>query len=200
LQVKGSALVAEYHSGKKEKFSCIPYGDRGIIKRFNLQADASDQPSAQPQRNHLCPNCMQLLPKGVNTCPACGLPFKNRATALKYSLLLPGGGYFYTGHPFMGAGDAVVEAYLILLALGTLCATLLGDPQGLSGFIGVGLILVLEKLLTVYHSNGFLDEFIPVNLKALTGGQPVQNTPTELPPPPPIPEQKRRVEDVLSVR
>jgi hypothetical protein len=99
LQVKGSTLAAEYHSGKKEKFSCIPYGDRAIIKQLNLQAEASDQPSERPQRNHLCPNCAQLLPKGVTVCPACGLEFKNRATSLKYSLLLPGGGYFYTGHP-----------------------------------------------------------------------------------------------------
>jgi hypothetical protein len=100
----------------------------------------------------------------------------------------------------MGAVDAVIESYLILLMLATLCATLLGDPQGLSSFLLVGLLLVFEKLLTVYHSHGFLAEFIPAHLKALLSGPPVQKAPTELPPPPPIPERRQQVEDVLSVR
>jgi hypothetical protein len=200
LQVKGSTLVAEYHTGKKEKFSCIPSGDRAIIKQLNLQAEASDRPSAQPQRNHLCPNCTQLLPQGATACPACGLEFKNRATALRYSVLLPGGGYFYTGHPYMGAADAVVESYLLLVMLVTLGAGLLGTPQALSNSLGVAVVLVLEKLLTIYHSNGFLAEFIPANLKAVLSGRPVQEAPAELPPPPPIPERRQRVEDVLSVR
>jgi hypothetical protein len=200
LHVKGSALVAEYHNGKKEKFLYIPRADRAIIKRFNLQADASDQPSAQPQRNHLCPNCTQLLPKGVTACPACGLEFKNRATALRYSVLLPGGGYFYTRHPYMGVADAVAETYLTLATLIALAAGLLGDPEAMTAFVGIGLVLVLEKLATVYHSNAFLAEFIPANLKALLSSRPVPEAPTELPSPPPIPEKKQRVEDVLSVR
>jgi hypothetical protein len=69
LQVKGSGLVAEYHSGKKDRFSSIPSGDRAIIKRFRLEGDASDRPSDQPRRNHLCPNCTQLLPPKAVTCP-----------------------------------------------------------------------------------------------------------------------------------
>ncbi len=200
LHVKGSALVAEYHSGKKEKFLYLPRADRAIIKRFNLQADASDQPSAQPQRNHLCPNCTQLLSPGVNACPSCGLEFKNKTRAWKYSVLVPGGGYFYTGHPFMGAADAVVESYLLLVLLGSVAAGLLGAPDMLSNALFIGALLFLEKLITIYHSHGFLAEFIPAHLKALLSGQPVQKAPTELPPPPPIPERKQKLEDVLSVR
>ncbi len=204
LYMKGSALMAEYHSGKKERFTAIPSGDRAIIKRFNLQAGPGDQPSPQPQRNHLCPNCTQLLPRGATMCPSCGLEFKNRAKALKYSVLVPGGGYFYTNHLFMGIADALVESWLLLLTLGNLVAGLLGEPDGLFNFVFVGLILVLEKLLTVYHSHGFLAEFIPRDVKALLSRQPMQTAPkvpTELPPVPPLPvEKKQRLEDILSLR
>jgi hypothetical protein len=198
LQVKGSALVIEYHSGRKEKFIAVPRGDRAILKRFQLQTGESDQPSARPQRNHLCPGCMQLLPSEAVTCPACRLEFKSKAMALKYSVLLPGGGYFYTRHVFLGLVDALVESYLFLVTLVGLLAGLLGEPGVLSGALVFGLIFVLEKLVTIFHSNAFLDEFIPRNLGALLNGQPA---PVE--PPQPVsatPEAKPRLEDILSVR
>jgi hypothetical protein len=194
LHVKGSALVAEYHSGKKERFSCIPRGDRAIIKRFNLEGDESDRPSERPQRNHLCPSCTQILPTGASHCPGCGLEFKNKAQALKYSVLLPGGGYFYTGHPYMGVADALVESYLLLLLVAGLALGLLGEPGVLSGALVVGLVLVLEKLLTVYHSHGFLAEFIPRDRKGLSRGQGVQAEP------PAAPERTQQPEDVSCVR
>jgi len=198
LQVKGSALVAEYHSGKKDKFCTIPRGDREIIKRFHLETGGSDQPSARPQRNHLCPGCTQLLPPQAVTCPSCGLEFKSRAKALKYSVLLPGGGYFYTNHVFLGLVDALFESYVLLVTLVGLVAMLLGQFDVLSGTVIFGLILVLEKLVTVFHSNAFLDEFIPRNLAAPLNGQ---SAPVEPPPRVPAPPERRPcVEDVLSVR
>jgi hypothetical protein len=197
LHIKGSLLIAEYHNGKKDKFSAIPSGDRAIIKKFNFEASESDPPSDCPQRNHLCPNCTQVLPAGTGACPACGLEFKNRATALRYSLLIPGGGYFYTGHPFLGAADAIVESYFLLITLAALVVGLAADPETLSTAALFGVLLVLEKLVTIYHSNSFLAEFIPRDLKGLLSGPPVQ---VEPPPAPSAPEKKQRVEDVLSVR
>ena len=76
----------------------------------------------------------------------------------------------------------------------------LGDPQALAPAILLSLILALEKLVTVYHSNSFLAEFIPCDLKRLLSGQPVPAKPSEPLPPPEIPERKKRPEDVLSVR
>ncbi|MCU0917948.1 MAG: hypothetical protein MUC88_25810 [Planctomycetes bacterium] len=35
LHVQGSRLVAEYHNGTREKFTCIPRRDRAIIKHFH---------------------------------------------------------------------------------------------------------------------------------------------------------------------
>jgi hypothetical protein len=201
LHIKGSRLVADYHNGRKEKFSCIPGGDRAVIKRLNFTTSESDRRSENPQRNHLCPNCTEVLAAGTIACPACGLQFKNRRRALKRSVLIPGGGYFYTHHPFLGISDALVESYLLLLTVATLAAGLAGDAEAMSVFpVALGL-LVLEKLITVHHSNSFLAEFIPEGLKALLRGQTAPVAPTPAPAPAPTkPEPKGRPEDILAVR
>jgi len=199
LQVKGSGLVVEYHNGKQERFRSIPLGDRAIIKRLQPEPDESDQPSARPQRNHLCPNCTELLPPGAVRCPSCRLEFKHKVAALKY-LLVPGGGYFYTRHVSMAIAGAAVESYLLFCTLMLLLAGLLGESHTRSGFLMFGVVLVLEKLITVLHSSGFLSEFIPKDLKTLVSEP---RTPLDLPIPttPATPEeQPQGIEDILKSR
>jgi hypothetical protein len=200
LQVSGSGLVAEYHTGKKDRFANVPRRDRAIIKHFQFATGASDQRSENPRRNHLCPSCTQVLPSRAVTCPSCGLEFKSRAKALTRSILLPGGGYFYTGHPFLGACDALGEAWLVILNLVSLANGLLGSAEAMAVFPVFLALLVGEKIGTVYHSNSFLAEFIPADLKALLRGRPVQRVQPELPPIPAPPLPRRRPEDVLSLR
>lgn len=193
-----ATIGAEYHNGRKEKFACIPHGDRAIIQRFNFVTSECDRRSENPQRNHLCPSCTGVLPTAATVCPTCGLEFKNKAKAWRRSVLLPGGGYFYTNHPFLGIGDAVAESYLLLLTIVTLSAGLCGDAKAMVVFPMFLGILALEKLITVYHSHSFLAEFIPVHLKRLLreGNVPV----VEAAPEPTAPIRQQRPEDVLSVR
>jgi hypothetical protein len=96
--------------------------------------------------------------------------------------------------------DAIVESYLLLYMLGTAVAGLLGTPDMLMNSFFIGSVLVLEKLITIFHSNAFLDEFIPRNLAALLSGRPVG---VQAPLPvvePSSPVRPQRIEDVLSVR
>jgi len=198
LQAKGSMLVIEYRNGRKEKFYGIPGADRAIIQRLRLETSETDHPSDQPQRNHLCPNCTQILPTGAVTCPSCGLEFKSRTKALKYSLLVPGGGYFYTNHPFMGIGDAVVESYLLIITLAGLVVGLLGDSEAMSTALLFAIVLGIEKLVTIHHSYSFLSEYIPQNLKRLLNGHPAPTEPALSVPA--VPQKTQRTEDILSVR
>jgi hypothetical protein len=200
LHIKRGNLVAEYHNGRTEKFTYIPACDRDVIKHFQFAASASDQRSANPQRNHLCPNCTEILPARAAACPACGLEFRTRAKALARSVLLPGGGYFYVNHPFIGIGDALGESYLVILALAMFFVGRHGDAEATAVFPIVLGALVLEKLLTIYHSNSFLDEFIPTDLKALLSGRPVRRPQPEEPPVPVPPGRQGPLEDILSVR
>jgi hypothetical protein len=70
----------------------------GIVASIQL-AGAGDQ-SASQGLTQLCPDCRNVLTPGVYSCSHCGLVFKNEKSMIMSSIFLPGGGYFYTGHPF----------------------------------------------------------------------------------------------------
>lgn len=198
--VKGSAFFVEYHSGKKEKFYGIPRADRAMIQRLNIEAGEFGPRSARPERNYLCPQCGSVLVPEQHACPSCNLEFKNKAEALKYSLLAPGGGYFYTRHWGLGILDVIAESYLLLLTAGAFLAAALGDPEALPAVVILGVILGFEKLVTVYHSNHFVAEFIPKNLKAILTAQMAQATPEAQPAAPSPEPRKESIERVLSLR
>ncbi len=200
LQVSGSGLVAQYHTGKKDRFASVPHRDRTIIRHFQFATSESDRRSENPQRHHLCPNCTEVLPYRAITCPSCGLEFRNRKKALVRSVLVPGGGYFYTGHPFLGISDALVESYLVILTLMSLGSGLLGNAEAMAVLPVFLVVLTIEKLLTIHHSNSFLEDVLPTDLKALLAGRPAPAVQREVPPVAAAPEPKRRPEEILSVR
>jgi hypothetical protein len=161
IAMKGRNLVAEYKNGKKERFLYIPRSESRNIKTLLREICLEGQPSSMLSRVHLCPRCTSLLVTDHYTCPSCSLEFKNKKQTKRISLIYPGGGYFYTGHPFLGFSDALVEVYLTLLVIATLAAAISGAAGSISTLVLVGIILTLEKALTVYHSNHFIKEYIP---------------------------------------
>jgi hypothetical protein len=198
LEVKWGQLVVEYRTGKKEKFPYIPWADGAKLKQMQIQPTPAEVPSPRPQRNPLCPRCMEMLTADTYTCASCGLEFKNKAGALLYSVLLPGGGYFYTRRWVMGLMDGLVESYLLLGTLATLVLWLLGEAQMLSAFVFLGLLLTVEKLMTIFHTYHAIGEFLPKDLRQL-----LVEAPAPAPAVAPAPQlelRQRRLEDVLSVR
>jgi hypothetical protein len=73
------------------------------------------------------------------------------------------------GHWFLGIGDFIVEAYLLILVVVFVIAAaypLYSAPPGASRdawgvAVFLGLILALEKWLTIHHCRRFIREFIP---------------------------------------
>jgi hypothetical protein len=121
----------------------------------------------------LCPSCLSMLTPGIYRCERCGVAFKDEKTMVRRSLLIPGGGYFYTGHWFLGLGDFLAEAYLLILLIVFLAAALAPTPaspgqESLTSrevWIAAGIIaaiLSLEKWLTIHHCRRFIREFIPL--------------------------------------
>ncbi|MDH3806926.1 MAG: hypothetical protein OEU90_15850, partial [Gammaproteobacteria bacterium] len=95
-------------------------------------------------------------------CPGCGKEFKSRAKARNLSLWLPGGGYFYTGHPYLGVIDAVIELLFLVIIIGSLIPTSI-SPNGDLALAAVFVVfLAIEKAITVYHANHFVKEYLPV--------------------------------------
>ena len=69
LHVKGSTLVAEYLTGKKEKFCNIPWGDRAIVKKFVVPDERGRPSQRQSAAGTTC----------APTAPECCRPAQARA-------------------------------------------------------------------------------------------------------------------------
>ena len=166
LRIRGSTLIAKYKSGRTEKFRCI--GSKGkkkvrlLLKNTSLEGRAT----LLLERTPLCPRCTNTLIKNYYECPNCSLKFKKKLWATLLSIILPGGGYFYTRHPFLGLLDAFME--ILFASLLTLLSTaffLLTSPDDQwrlgHAIIVCSTILVLEKLSTIMFSCKSVEEFIP---------------------------------------
>jgi len=115
----GARLTLKYRDGKKETFSQITGGD---AKRIQLLLEAflpaaAGETSPAQSITSLCPDCKALLNGGVYECPQCHRAFKDENTAVKRTWLIPGGGFFYTGHPFLGILHGIVEGILLIVVL-----------------------------------------------------------------------------------
>ena len=187
IAMKGRTLVAEYKNGKVEKFIYIPGSGSKKIKAILKEISMEGQSSPTMARTHLCPRCTGLLVTGQYTCPNCSLEFKNVKQGRMISVMYPGGGYFYTGHPLLGLGDALVEIYFTLLVLITFIGAISGVADSVSAFVFFSLILALEKAVSVYHCNNFIREFIPKEkcIKTLTSETKTQQPPEVTPEPKP---------------
>jgi hypothetical protein len=159
--IKGSKLIVTYVTGITEKFIYIARRERKEIKKLLPSLPIQAEQSPARQRAHLCPRCTVPLIQRNFTCPGCFLEFKNKAKARIISIIFPGGGYFYTRHPFLGLGDAIVEIYLTVLVLLALAGVLMGVPGSFSAFLFFAVILTIEKAITIHHTNSFINEYIP---------------------------------------
>ncbi len=95
---------------------------------------------------------------------------KDKDEARRISIIYPGGGYFYTRHPFLGVGDGIVETILLVLVIVSLIDAIKGVEGGGVVLFTFAIVLVIEKAITVYHSNHFIKEYIPKEkeIKAIT--------------------------------
>jgi hypothetical protein len=187
LYLRFSTLVARYKSGRCEKFTCISRKSRRKIKAILKSIKPPSQTSLELERSHLCPKCSGPLIKNYYTCPHCSFKFKTKLAAAALSIIFPGGGYFYTRHPFLGVLEALMEtvfmgflvvitwAYFVqsfhgelarvsygeLARIGGLVGSLF-DPRGLGRVIAVcAIAIIFEKLVTILYANKSLEEFIP---------------------------------------
>jgi len=161
IQLKGNRLAVGYKNGKKEKFIYIARNERNKIKTLLPTISFEGYTREIQKRAHLCPRCTKELEEDKYVCPYCFLEFKEKDKAKKISLIYPGGGYFYTRHPFLGISDAIVETILLVLVIVSLIDVTKGvEGSGVELFT-FGILLVIEKVISVYHSNHFIKEYIP---------------------------------------
>jgi len=125
---------------------------------------ASGELSATQGLIQLCPDCRNALTQGLYSCSSCGLTFKNEKSMVTRSILLPGGGYFYTGHPLVAIIPALVEGLLVLEILSLLVAASTSPkamPAVRSSLMILGLFWALETAVTILHCRRYVRDYIP---------------------------------------
>lgn len=179
-KVKGwlsSTLEVKYHDGKKETYWGLRREDAKKIKVLLsavIPASRGESSAAQTIVS-VCPNCQSALEAGVYQCRKCSLTFKDETTLLRRALLVPGGGYFYTGHTGLGLMFFIVEglflgliAFSIGVALGLI--VLNPEPGGSRSnpadyWIAAAfeaLILGIDKAIAIMHCRRLIREYIPI--------------------------------------
>jgi hypothetical protein len=162
ISLNGGTLVVEYgRLGNVETFKGIPISERKKIKTLLNKAPVSADNSDLAERIHLCPRCGHRLTAGKYICEKCQLKFKSKLLARITSILVPGGGYFYTRHNLIGSLNAVLEIFLLLFIGVTLNDTLNGVQGSLFYGVALSAIYLIIKIISVIHSNHFIYEFIP---------------------------------------
>ena len=165
----GARLQVKYRNGKKEDFTSLQRLAAKKLEALLPEAGAAGAATASAGRHHLCPRCARPLDAGKYRCSGCNLGFKNRQRATWLSLVAPGGGYFYTGHPVLGTLDALLEIVLLGLTLVGAVLAFQGDPGGLPLALFFGFMLAVEKLVTIYHARHYVEEYLPLDTAFLRG-------------------------------
>ncbi|MDP9262956.1 MAG: zinc ribbon domain-containing protein [Acidobacteriota bacterium] len=183
-RVKGTltrSLKLEYRNLSTETYTRLRYRDGAKLRVLLpplLEASRSELSPMQGMVPH-CPDCFAILTPRAYLCPHCGLVFRDEKTLLRRTLLIPGGGYFYTGQWGFGVLSALYETWFafvlivtILIALGVMpIPQEEGQKQTqadtLSGMVGVLWALGIEKLFHYYHSLRVVRDFSPTGRKQL---------------------------------
>ena len=165
LRIRYSTLAAQYKSGRTEKFHCIDRKSKKKIKAFLKNMSLEGRASMALERTPLCPACTRPLIKNYYTCPHCLLKFKKKSWATVISIIFPGGGFFYTRHPFLGLLDAATEIlFAILLSLVSITFFISPPDSRLrlsQAILVCSVVLVFKKLSAILFSNKCIEEFIP---------------------------------------
>ena len=159
-------VIFKFKDGSKVTYTNLRRSDAKKIAAIAhiLIPAASGELSPTQGLIQLCPDCCNALTQGQYSCSSCGLIFKNEKSMVTRSILLPGGGYFYTGHPLVAMIPAVVEGLLVLEILSLLVAASISPkamPSIRSGLLGLGLFWALETAVTILHCRRYVRDYIP---------------------------------------
>jgi hypothetical protein len=170
-------LDLRYLNGQKERYARLPMGAAKKVKDILaavMPASRAEMTSAQGIQS-LCPDCRTVLTAGNYQCLQCSLPFKTERTLLQRTMMMPGGGYFYSGMTLAGVFSWIGEGLFLLLAIWYVAMALHLVPaaQNEDGRImtsvelwsvaGVSLgVVAVHKLVEYRHALRRIRTFLPV--------------------------------------
>ena len=162
LEMKGNALMVEYTGNHtREKFGGFAGKEKRKVRELIKTLRLTGGQQSADGRSFLCPRCAAPLTPIHKACESCRLKFKQKIPATILALLIPGGGYFYTRHLFLGVMAAILE--LGLGAVIVLSAVDIADgiQDRFLWLVPTFLALLIQKMVAVAHAREFIDEYIP---------------------------------------
>jgi hypothetical protein len=173
----GRVLDLKYASGKKDRYWRVPGRDGRKIKDILAAVLPASRGEATPAQEmiSLCPDCRNALTPQNYRCKQCGLGFKDEKTLLKWTLLIPGGGYLYSGFIALGIISVLVEGVFtleailyVLMAAGFVQPSRMQDgsvPARADLWITAAVFAViagLNKTLEYLHGRRVIRTFLPL--------------------------------------
>ncbi len=158
----GGTLELAYKNGRKETFTIQGMGDRKKIESFLGKKVPGGEPTDRRDRHFLCPRCLKPLVADKYLCPSCRLAFRTPGQAVKYALLLPGGGFFLTGHVWFGLQSALADIILFVMFLSTLVAAH-GKPELMGASVFMLVLMALNKLVALMHARHHVGQYLSID-------------------------------------
>ncbi|RJQ86162.1 MAG: hypothetical protein C4519_02320 [Desulfobacteraceae bacterium] len=162
LDIKGRSLQVRYKNGPREVFSFIGRMEKKKLRLLLSGLRLSPHQSGRLQgRVHLCPGCTCVLPAAATCCGSCRLAFKTPFKARLWSVLIPGGGFFYGGYPLAGIVTAVSEIALKAFVLFTWLEMSKGGAGGYGSMAVAAGGLIVEKLISAFYAKQLVQDYVP---------------------------------------
>lgn len=162
LSIRGRSLHVKYKNGQEESFPYLGRKEKRKIQALLQSLPATPKEAGRLKgRVFLCPSCTNVLPSKGHHCTTCNLAFKSSFKAKLRSVLIPGGGYFYSRHPALGAIVGLAELALMLFLVHQAMALYQGLPVSLSVLAVAACALILEKLAATLHAQMLIREYVP---------------------------------------
>ena len=170
-------LELRYANGTKERYWRLPKKDgkkAQTILEAVLPLSRSEATSALGFLT-ICPACRAALKAGNYQCSTCGLKFKDEKTLRWRTILIPGGGYHYSGITLLGVLAFLSEGiftlgviFSVLMAVGLMPRETAENDQVMQPADSWGaallfaVILSLNKALEYIHSRRVIRSFVPL--------------------------------------
>jgi hypothetical protein len=170
-------LELRYANGAKERYWRLPKKDgkkaQAILEAV-LPLSRGEVTPAQGFQS-MCPDCRAALTAGNYQCGTCGLKFKDEQTLRWRTILIPGGGYLYSGMTLLGVLAFLSEGiftlgviFSVLMAVGLMApettenGRVLRPADSWSAALVLAVILALNKALEYIHSRRVIRSFVPL--------------------------------------
>jgi hypothetical protein len=162
LAVKGRSMVLDLKNGERRIFTRVRSFELKKIKYLLGHFPIEEGLKSDVAIHSLCPSCSNGLPYEPKTCPKCRLKFKEKSKAILNSILLPGGGFFYSRHHIYGILMGLIEvAIMIGIALSGVNLKKAYSQNTLFLLILTVIIFISVKAINAYHSNTLVDSPLP---------------------------------------